>query len=166
MAGEVSSASRTTELAAGDYKVAFRPGTWTPFAPKSSSYYEVSMIPKGDEPAAAISVESELSRGIFKEAPGAEPSKQIRAFVSGSGDTLLIEEVLPVAAQPRSNWILVKRHDGDLSHEYLLPPQRQVKASDGKNDIPRVTSVSDSEVSFHYSDGRKITTKVKDLVKK
>lgn len=150
----------------GGYKVTFRAGPLAHPRTKSFSFYEISRTPPAEVPPGKIGAESALSSELLEESGAPGPSGCIRPIVSSSGNTLLIEETLPVTTWPCSNWILVTYVDGTLTHDYLFVPQRQVRPTADTFEIPKVTRVTDYEISFRYSDGKESTMPVKNLVKK
>lgn len=161
-----ASTKTTAEWNVGAYHVSFRAGPLDHTGPKSFSFYEISRTPPAEVLPGTIGAESALSIGLLEEAGASGPSGYIRTIVSRSGNTLLIEETLPVTTWPCSNWILVRYVEGTLRHDYLFLPQRQVRPTADTLENPKVTKVTDDEVSFGYSDGKEQTMPVRTLVKK
>ena len=144
----------------------FHAGPWDSSVPKSFSFYEISRNPPVQVLPDRIAAESALSTDILRDFPETEPSRHVRPFLSRTGNTLLIEETLPITTWPCSNWILVRYEQGALGYDYLVPPERQVRPTADTSEIPKVTSISDSEITYRYSDGKEGTVSSKNLVKK
>ncbi len=77
----------------------------------------------------------------------------MKIFVSESGNSILIEEIIPNDCGPCTNYILVQALDENLSYEYLALPGN-IKSFAIEGESARVTSITDKDVTYRYADGR------------
>lgn len=158
----VNSTSSTADWKNGEYTVSFRagPGSYE----KSFSSYDISRKFEKDDYPKSIAVESALLLTSFLG--NSKPGDLIKLFTSSTGKTLLIEEDIPNDCAPCRNWILVRGMEGDLIYDYLNVPSRPVPPEEIMGEFPQIIKVTENEVTFRYSDGKKDSVMVKDVTKK
>ena len=161
----VASTPTTAEWKAGEYSVVFHAGPRDSSVPKSFSSYEISRKFESLTYPSSIAVESAQSLDWFRYNPKSTPVEFVKLFTSSSGKTLLIVEDVPNDCAPCENWILVRGEEDSLIYDYLVLPSRLVKPDDIFEESPTVTKVTENEISFRYSDGKKRTMVVKEHVK-
>jgi len=160
----VDSTATTAAWKSGEYTVSFRagPGSYE----KSYSHYEISRKFESDSYVSTVVAESPLMINSFRSGYYRKPEDNIQLFTSSSGKTLLIVEDVPNDCCPCRNWIIVRGVEGDLVYDYLNVPSREVKNSDDFEEHPQIIKVTENEITYRYSDGKRGSSLVKDIVKK
>lgn len=155
----------TAEWKIGEYTVVFRAGPREYETPKSFSSYEITRKFESLSYPSSIAAESAQSLEWFQSNPTSTPSENIKLSTSSSGKTLLIVEEVPNDCGPCTNWILVRGDGESLIYDYLVLPYQLPDPSDIFGETPTVTKITENEISFRYSDGKKHTVPVKSVVK-
>lgn len=161
----VASVTATTaSWKAGEYLVTFRagPGNYE----KSYSNYEISRKFESDDHSESVAAESALVLGMFSSGYLKKPDDHIELFTSSSGKTLLIVEDVPNDCSPCQSWILVRGMDGVLVCDYLNVPVLLDDKIDEYEEYPQILRVTENEITYRFSNGKKGTAQVKDIVKK
>ncbi len=102
----------------------------------------------------SLVLESALSSDSFSS-PNDKLSDFISIYASATGNSLLIQEIVPNDCAPCSNYLLVQVIDDELIYHYLELPTIQPSETDYENAY--VTAISDKDVTYRYSNGTRGT---------
>lgn len=132
---------------------------------RKCSFYHVTRWNEARGFVCSVGMESPISLWHFQCDAKARPGDCIRLFVSPSGRTLLIEENVPNDCAPCWNHIVVRWEDGELQATFLDLPERVTKETEVFGHTPRVSGITDNEVSYQYADGTNVTERFSQRVK-
>jgi hypothetical protein len=132
---------------------------------RKCSFYQVARWNEERGFACHLGVESAIGLWHFQSDAKARPEDCIKLFVSPSGRTLLIEEDVPNDCAPCWNHIVVRWEDQELLATFLDLPERVTKQTEVFGHTPRVTGITDDEVSYQYADGIRVAERFSQRVK-
>jgi hypothetical protein len=149
---------------AGKFTVSFQAGP-KPFGAgpqRSFSYYVVTRKLLAYSGPASLAIESAHAAESFQRNPKSKPADFIRVFISASGNTLLIQEEIPNDCADCLNYIVVAVRGSEMTYEYLNLPSAPAEV---EAEAARVISISDTDITFGYADGRTLTRPLKSVTK-
>jgi hypothetical protein len=132
----------------------------------SYSSYQVSRKFEKYSVPTDLVIQSAMDIHHFQWNSKAQPTDYIKLFTSRSGNTLLIEENIPNDCGPSWNHILVVTAADDMEYEYLDLPSRVTKQTEVFGFTPEVLSISDTQITYRYSDGTTISEDLKQHAKR
>jgi len=118
----------------------------------------------GHSSPSTIAVESAQSIDHFRANPDEKPADFIKPLLSNSGKTLLIVEEIPNDCAPCTNCILVRINGTDLKYDYAtLPDRTTAQCRYAISEQPKVIKITDTTMTYRYSDGVTKTEKFKPI---
>lgn len=121
---------------------------------RSFSYYRIDRKLAQFAHQSSLVLESALSSNSFSSSKD-KPSDYITIYASATGNSLLIQEIVPNDCAPCTNYLLVQVIDEDLIYHYLELPTIQHSETEYENAY--VTAISDEDVTYRYSNGARGT---------
>lgn len=160
----------STRWRKGDFTVVFRAGPQPFGEQRSYSSFVISRQFEELSGPTTIVVESAQNIEWFRWSPKYKPTDFIKLFLSRSGLTMLIEEVVPNECGPCTNYILVGADEKDdsgrqLTSLYLSFPRGKVPDRGTFPTEAEIAELTDTQISYRYPDGTKKTDSFKTLTK-